>query len=212
MFELTLAATALVLIAGMLAAHRATGDVLHPMMFLGPLFLYSAALEPWLVRGDLPRYFTDPNDVLYVATLNLCAVTALVLGTLRRAPRHARVRIPQTRALFLAEKLLLPRVALVLAICGLAAYSVRDPERGWLRQRLLPGEGGRYSTSGYLTEAMNLSLVAAVMIALSRLRRGWTIPSLVVLAVALIPHLLQGTFGGRRGPLFLAVIRRASRG
>ncbi len=52
---------------------------------------------------------------------------------------------------------------------------------------------------------MNLGLVAAALVALSRYRRGWTQGTLILLFLGLLPNLVQGTFGGRRGPLFLAL-------
>jgi len=206
LFDLLLGVTALVLVVGIVFAYRESRDVLQPMMFLGPLFLFSTAVEPWMVREELARFFPRTEDVNIVLGLYLVCVVALVGGALhyelRNASRHIQGR---RRPLGERENRILLRVAAVLASWALVSYFYGIANVGGFEAAFSQAKGGGRSASGYISEAMNLSLVAAVMTALSRYRRGWTPRTLTLLLLGLMPNLLQGTFGGRRGPLFLAL-------
>ena len=204
MFEPLLAATAVVLIAGMTIAYRRTRDVLHPMLFLGPLFLYSTVVEPWLVRNQLDRFFLYQEDVEVVLYLYLLSVAALVFGVLHRT--HTKRAGEQGRfPIRHRDRVNLQRIARLLATVGLAAYAYGILNVGGFVAAFSRVKGGGETSSGYIGEAMNLGLVAAALVALSRYRSGWTQGTLILLFAGLLPNLVQGTFGGRRGPLFLAM-------
>ncbi|MDB4773025.1 hypothetical protein OAG20_03200, partial [Verrucomicrobiales bacterium] len=66
-------------------------------------------------------------------------------------------------------------------------------------------KGGGRAGSGYVGEAVNLGLPAVVLLGLAR--RGAKLQPGDVFRALLFasPLLLQGTFGGRRGPLFLGL-------
>ncbi len=210
MFETLLALTALTLMLGTSVAFMRTRDVLHPMLFLGPLFFYSTVVDPWLVRDSLPLFFRQMADVEGVLVLQLVAMAALVGGALhdvfgaRAAPRPGRV-VRQQQGLREHERVMLQRAALLLATYAVAAYSYSIANVGGFTAAFSQAKGGGYAASGYITEGMNLSLAAVAMVALSRYRQGWTVQSFALLVAGLIPNLVQGTFGGRRGPLFLAL-------
>lgn len=204
MFERLLGATALILIAAMAVGYRRTQDILHPVLFLGPLFFYSTVVEPWLVRNQLDRFFWHREDVEVVLYLYLLSVAALVIGALhgantKRAGRQGRVPIRQD------DSVNLQRIAFLLATVGFAAYAFGIVNVGGFVAAFSRMKGGGETGSGYINEAMNLGLVAAALAALSRYRRGWTPGTLVLLLLGLLPNLVQGTFGGRRGPLFLGL-------
>jgi hypothetical protein len=204
-FELLVALTALVLGVGTVTAYQRTGDLLHPMLFLGPLFLYATVLDPWLVRHDLARFFAYQEDVNLVLILNLLGVTALVLGALHDVPRRPKGRPERRPSLQERERAQLRGVAFALAVVALAAYAYGIANSGGFVAAFSQWKGGGQTGSGYIGEAMNLGLVGAVMVALSQYRRRWTVPTVVLLILGLLPNLIQGTFGGRRGPLFLAL-------
>lgn len=139
MLEPLLIATAIVLVAGTVKGYYSTQDILHPMVFLGPLFLYGAVLDPWFVRHDLARFFRYPEDLNLVLTLNLFAVTALVVGALH-LPLAPKSRPGQRQALQAGERAQLRRVAVVLAVVALATYAVRHYEQRRLCGGLLTGQ------------------------------------------------------------------------
>jgi oligosaccharide repeat unit polymerase len=68
-------------------------------------------------------------------------------------------------------------------------------------------KGGGRAGSGYIGEAILFAFPAVLAIAVSRRAEGRTVrPKDAILALVFMsPHLIQGTFGGRRGPLFLAL-------
>ena len=196
--------TALVLMVGMVAAFRRSHDILHPLLFLAPLFLYSAAVEPWLVRDKLDRFFANQEDVEVVLYLYLFSVAALVFGALHRS-QTGRAAGKQTLPLQDRDRATLQQAAMLLAVVGLAAYAYGIINVGGFVAAFSRAKGGGETGSGYIGEAMNLGLVAAALVALSRYRRGWTQGTLMLLVLGLLPNLVQGTFGGRRGPLFLSM-------
>ena len=93
----------------------------------------------------------------------------------------------------------------MLATVGLAAYAYGIVNVGGFVAAFSRVKGGGETGSGYIGEAANLGLVAAALVALSRYREGWTQGTLILLLMGLLPNLVQGTFGGRRGPLFLSL-------
>jgi len=204
MFETLLAGTALILTAGMVNAYRRTKDILHPLLFLGPLFLYSTVFEPWLVRDQLDRFFSYQEDVEFVLYLYLASIAALVAGALYGI-RTDDINGHKRSSLQQRDRLKLQKLAVVLAAVGLAAYAYGIFNVGGFVAAFSRAKGGGESGSGYINEAMNLGLVSAALVALSQYRRGWTQRTFITAMVGLLPNLVQGTFGGRRGPLFLAL-------
>ncbi len=204
MFELLVALTGLALVSGILLAYRRTRDVSHPMLFLGPLFLHGTVVEPWLMREQLDRFFKYQEDIEVVLYLYLFSVAALVLGVLQRpnATLGLRASMSPIRP---GEAGTLHRIAALLAVGGLAAYTYGIMNVGGFVAAFSRVKGGGETSSGYIGEAMNLGLAAAAIVAVSRYRRGWTQGSLTLLFLGLLPNLVQGTLGGRRGPLFLAM-------
>ena len=137
--------------------------------------------------------------------LYLLSVAALVFGVLHRT--HAKRASGQGRVYRSRhrDRVNLQRIARLLATVGLAAYAYGILNVGGFVAAFSRVKGGGETSSGYIGEAMNLGLVAAALVALSRYRRGWTQGTLMLLFAGLLPNLVQGTFGGRRGPLFLAM-------
>jgi hypothetical protein len=205
MFETLLGSTALVLATTTIVAYQKTRDALHPALFLSPLFMYGAVVDPWLVRHDLDVFFPEPERVNTVLVLYFLSVTALSLGLLHNVgSARLRGRLGP-RSLLGPERRQLRRIGVVLAAVALLSYLSGLINAGGFEAAFSQAKGGGYATSGYVGEAMNLGLVAVVMVALSQYRRGLDAESLAVLFLGLLPNFVQGTFGGRRGPLFLAL-------
>lgn len=201
-----LALTGLTLIIGTTFAYRGARDVLHPAVFLGPLFFYGAVIDPWLVRSSVGAYLADRHDVRLVLELQWAAIAALMVGVLarprvvwRRVSRRARVGRWTSRATRLTQ------VASAVAAWAFVSYAIGIANVGGFVAAYSQSKGGGYASSGYVSESMNLGLVAAVMVAAARYRRGFTSVTLAVFLLGLLPNLLQGTFGGRRGPLFMSL-------
>ena len=67
-------------------------------------------------------------------------------------------------------------------------------------------KGGGWATSGYVRDATLLVLPATVFFFLSRPKRSsWSWKDITIAALLLVPLLLHGLLGARRGPTFLAL-------
>jgi hypothetical protein len=154
MFEIFLALTGLVLVTGVFLAYRTTRDILHPVLFLGPLFLFSCVVEPWLIRSELFRFFENPEDLNVVLVLNLLAVTSLMAGGLHYTTvRRTAHPIRGPRRL---DHLTLTRVAALLALLGLAAYFTGIVNAGGFTAAFSKVKGGGVTGSGFIGESTNL--------------------------------------------------------
>ena len=207
MFDFLLSVTALVLLGSMLLAYARTRDVLHPIMFVAPLFLYGTVFDPWLVRNDVGRFFPVPERLNVVLILMCTSVAALSVGILHedRRSRRPRGTVDGTRSFTKKDEALLRAIALVLAIVAVACFAVGIMNVGGFVEAFSVPKGGGYTESGYIGEGMNLGLVAAAMAGVSRYRQGLRGRSAILVFLGILPNLVQGTLGGRRGPLFLAI-------
>ncbi|MFO7640504.1 MAG: oligosaccharide repeat unit polymerase [Candidatus Competibacteraceae bacterium] len=212
MFESLLIATGLLVFASAYYAFAQTRDALQPAVFTAPLFIYFYSIWPLLLsrEGGLPDFFTAA-ELAYVAGLNLLSIAALYAGMLKWPKRFARpirrgdVRQRDVFALNLprATRKRLLSLGLILGMIALVAYWYAIFNVGGFESAYGRAKGGGWASSGYIGEAPLLAFPAIVLIALAR--QGLRIRAQDILLALLIasPHLLQGTFGGRRGPLFL---------
>jgi oligosaccharide repeat unit polymerase len=98
------------------------------------------------------------------------------------------------------------QAAIVMGVMSVAAYVYMIENVGGFVEAYSRVKGGGRAPSGYIGEAILLSFPAVLFGALARRAAGRVRPGDVMLAILIMsPHLIQGTFGGRRGPLFLAL-------
>ena len=214
MFEFYLACTGILVLVCALYAFSQTRDALQPAVFTAPLFIYFYSIWPFLLNrsGGLPHYFT-PSQLEYVALLNFVSIGALYAGFLKLPRRFDRRIMPATVRgynLFAFEVSPVTRrrlfhLGIFLGTIALAAYWYSIFNVGGFESAYSQAKGGGQASSGYIGEAPLLAYPAIVLIALSC--QGLKLWGYHIMAALLIatPHLLQGTFGGRRGPLFLVL-------
>lgn len=211
MFEYFYALTAIVALAGAIYAFRKTRDALHPAIFLAPLFIYFYGVWPLLlnVDGGLQSLFDD-TDLDYVATLFLLAIVCLYAGLLTIPRRFHRLSLQQTNVFGLP---LIPIVrqrvyylSIFLGLLAVSAYVYSIYNVGGFVDAYSVAKGGGRAESGYIGEAVLLSYPAVILLAIAHQGLKKIRPVDILLALLMIaPNLLQGTFGGRRGPLFLSL-------
>src|SRR5688572_28242212 len=104
----------------MIRAQLASGDALHPVMFLGPLLGFAYVLKPLYLslHGDLHAYFPNPTDLLFVQMVNALGVFAFLLGCLRGASRAALGRVRTSHLLWSVAR---RRMVILGVLCGVAA-------------------------------------------------------------------------------------------
>jgi hypothetical protein len=177
-------------------------DPLHVANFLAVLFAYSYVVEPLLLGDALSTWIQEPNDRVLVGLFYLGCVSAFAIGLSNRFRES-----PSTR---LGDSMSIPRhqiqgIAFALAIIALVIFVYGLQNAGGLVAAYSKAKGGGRFRTGYLGEATNLGLLAVLFIALSRRRMGLSFENWIVIFIGLTPTLVQGTLGGRRGPLFISL-------
>lgn len=200
---LILIAIAVVIVLGVLHVWSGERDALHPFFVIGPLLGYAYVIEPFLLywNGSLERIFPDVSKLNYVNGVNAIAVLAFTVGACGGVGQRRFVPMqsdPGTR-------LRMTQAAAILGTIAVLSYWITILAAGGFVEAYNQAKGGGRASSGYLGEASNLGLVAALLIGLARKGQGFRKGDIVLLFFVVSPVLLQGTFGGRRGPLFLSL-------
>jgi oligosaccharide repeat unit polymerase len=212
MFEVS---CALVILASGLAALLAftiTRDALHPAVFLSPLFGYFYGIWPIMLNWEQGlQLIVSREDLAKAGLLFFLAIAALYAGLLSgiRSGSNQRIAgqgfgggllsLPAGRA----DRLF--KLAIVLGALAVVAYIIQIDNVGGFVRAYSRAKGGGRAGSGYIGEAVLLSFPSILILALSIRASGGKV-RLVHIILALViasPHLVQGTLGGRRGPLFL---------
>jgi oligosaccharide repeat unit polymerase len=210
-------ATLVVIAGGAWMAYSRTRDPFHPAVVVaGPLAFVYGVWPFWLNTDSGLETLFGSEPLTEVAFLYLAALTAFFLGLLRLPNartlywmrRYAQLRTnPFNLELSPAARKRLFVAALILGALALAAYIQMISNVGGFVSAYSRAKGGGYSYSGYVGEAVLLAFPAIILLALSRQGTGRVraIDILMALIIA-SPQLIQGTLGGRRGPIFLSIM------
>lgn len=206
--------TAAVIAIGGVTIYSRSGDALHPAVVMAAPFGYFYGLWPLLLNreGGLTEYI-EAKHLEVSALLFLAAISAMYVGlshaaNLGTSARHLRSLNRNAAHLPPSTRQKLYGVAIVLGALALAAYSstfnfsVDEFVRVYSRHK-----GGGSTDSGYIGEAINFSLPAILLLAVAVRARGQLEAKDILLALIIaLPQLLHGTFGGRRGPIFIILM------
>ena len=217
MYTIFLLLTLLVITFGTLQAYARTGDAFHPAVVVALPLAFMYALWPLLVNSDGALNFLIGEDGLdYAGGLYFSGVLFFYIGLLRLPKPGVLIYIrAQDRGVnqSLFSSSLTPRLrtqitglAIVLGVIALLAYLYMIFNVGGFFAAYGRAKGGGAADSGYIGEAVLLSFPAIMLLAIAR--QGSKRLRLTDIAMALLiasPHLIQGTLGGRRGPLFLVL-------
>ncbi len=211
MFEQLCIITGVVLAGGALYAFAKTRDAFHPAIVIAPLFIFSYCIWPVLLNRDygLEEFVTE-DALVYTATLYLVTIVAMVAGLLATTNRAATPSVASfdiwSFELSDEARDKVYKLSIALGLLAVAAYWYSIDNVGGFFAAYSRAKGGGYAGSGYIGEAQLLAYPALLMLAISRRGTGRLSAADIALALIIIsPHLLQGTFGGRRGPLFLTL-------
>ena len=191
-------------------AYIGTRDALHPSVLMSPLFLYMYCVWPLILNrnGELYQYFS-PGQLDSVAVLYLLAIGSLYVGLL---PRRRDVVTSSGLSIDVfnleldqSTRRQIARLAIFLGVVSVTAYVYKISNVGGFEAAYSRAKGGGWAASGYISESVLFSFPAVLLFAISR-RVGRVGVAEVVIAIAMMmPHLIQGTLGGRRGPIFLSL-------
>lgn len=215
MFLLFVIATGLVTASFGFYAFSRAKDATHPATFTSPLFLYFYCVWPLMINrpGGLPDYFTI-GELEHVALVYLLSIVALYLGLTNfpgGVPQRGRIRRLKENSLFAIELTPLIRkhlftLGIFLGAIAVAAYWYSIQNAGGFVEAFNRPKGGGWAGSGYIGEAPLLAYPAIALVALARQHRRVRLSDIVLVLLLASPHLVQGVFGGRRGPLFLILV------
>ncbi len=209
MIEYIIWSIGLVIIVASITAYRRTKDPLHPLIYLGPMFLYIYCLAPASAyyRGDLSDLIPDEGSLIAALFFTFLAMTAFCIGCLRfNVPfgsiMKGQFNLPMNPKL----RVRLARTSYALAIFGITMFFYRLSLRGGLIEAFsTPKGGGASLASGYFTVAPLLTIPAIMLLLLSRQGLKMNIQTVLLVLIYASPHLIQGLLGGSRGPTFLAL-------
>ncbi|MFN6163147.1 MAG: O-antigen polymerase [Planctomycetota bacterium] len=190
--------------------YNRTGDPLHPAVILAPLFFLGMVLEPAqrLLHPELVNFFPEYRGLAFAMAVQYVGLVFFFLGALSIAPRvktqgGASSLIDISSDARKREKIRL--VAWSLALFSLFGYWYGIyMNGGFLKSYSISKGGGLSTVTGYLGEAQNLGVAAVVFYAISLQRSRLTVTSVIAALLMISPTVLQATFGGRRGPMFIA--------
>ncbi|QVL50087.1 MAG: hypothetical protein KFB96_06370 [Thiocapsa sp.] len=216
MYALIWGATAGVIVAGALYAFYCTRDAFHPAIIVAAPLAFVYGIWPFLLNqdGGLESLFGSQR-LTDVGTLYLLSMGFLYLGILRFPRKRVLMEIRRRSGFgskvftlgmsgVFRQRILFLSVA--LGLVSVIAYAYAIDNVGGLTAAYGRAKGGGHAGSGYVGEAVLLSFPAILLLAIARqgARRVQPVDILLALLMAM-PHLLQGTLGGRRGPLFLVL-------
>jgi oligosaccharide repeat unit polymerase len=206
MYPFLLGVTAVVILVALLLAYRRTGDSLHPLVLICPMFLAMYVLLPVKLLYDEDfGFFLTNSQLVFAQTVTVCGVFSFCLGCLmaswKKTP-NPPVAFPVSRSV--REKLFI--AALVLGTLGVLGYLVGIFNVGGFWEAYGKAYGGGLVESGYVREASSLCLPAIAFIFVSRVGRRLSVIDLAAIFVFALPFVIQGILGARRGPTFLIVV------
>ena len=180
-------------------------DVFHPTIYCAPqlLFLY-VALPLYGLSADEFEFVSRAGYWEQLAEFQLIAgvMCAALIGGIWWGARGLSSRsIPiaeqDANAIFI--------VAVLFGVLGSVAWVVGIVNVGGFDAAYGRAYGGGWDDSGYVREAAQFGFVAAPLLVLSRRKGGIRLQDWVLVFIFLLPLLVQGFLGARRGPTFLAI-------
>lgn len=210
MFVWYTAATGVLILVFTIRAYISTRDALHPSVLMTPLFLYMYSIWPLILNrnGELYQYFS-PAQLQGIALLYFLSIGALYVGLLPR--RHELAGVSglslDVFSLQVTERTRrqIARLSVFLGILAVSAYLYQISNVGGFEAAYGRAKGGGWAASGYIGESVLFSFPAVLLYAISRRPERIGLADVVTALILMMPHLLQGTLGGRRGPIFLAL-------
>ena len=211
MFEFYCLLTGALIILFSFTAYRRTRDALHPAIVLSPLFLFMNSAWPMILNRSggltvvLSEEALEKTSLLYLITLVFFYFGLMSHATMPSGGNRGGLGFGRHQPTAMQSERLYA-ISILFGLLSVAAFWYMIGNVGGFAEAYGQVKGGGRAASGYIGEATLLSFPAILFLALSK--RGSRHLSLVVIGLALLfasPHIIQGTFGGRRGPLFLVL-------
>lgn len=180
-------------------------DVFHPTIYCVPqlMYLYVALPLYGLATDEFEfvsraGYWEQLADFQLIAGIMCVALIAGIWwGAREVGGRTSFIGEQDAKAIF--------GVAVLFGILGSLAWIVGIINVGGFDAAYGRAYGGGWDDSGYVREAAQFGFVAAPLLVLSRRKGGMRLQHWILVFIFLLPLLVQGFLGARRGPTFLAI-------
>ncbi len=214
MFELFTWGIGLLVVAGVLWGAFRHRDTLHPLVYTMPMIAFMYVIQPYQLYTDrtLQLWFSGA-ELSFVQGLNFACTAMFFLGCIigskglqydvRRSDLFSALSPEQWRRKLFWAATVLGGVALALYTYGLSNVG------GFVAAYDSP-KGGGWAASGYLRDFTILSVPAVVLLFMSRGTTGLKKRDYVLLGGLLLPTLVHGLLGARRGPTFMGIAALAA--
>jgi hypothetical protein len=207
MFEALLFLAVAISAFGIICAYDGSRDVFHPLVFIGPMFIFLYGWMPWNLfsTGGLTQFFDD-DQLLFVQRLNVLGIVAFVTACLGVGIRMNR---PPPEGLHQLPPLACRRLLIgagVFGAIGLMCWSITIINVGGFVNAFSASYSGGWDDSGYVRDGSLLLLVGVLLSVSSISAGGPSIPSLSLMMLYGLPWLVQAILMARRGPTFSIVI------
>ncbi|MFQ4137704.1 hypothetical protein PGN35_015410 [Nodosilinea sp. PGN35] len=202
--------TGAVALGAVWVAYRRSRDTLHPMIFLGLMLFYLYGYLPLsLVQKDSAHLqtFLSIQQLEYVQTVNFVGVLSICLGVLIGAGKT--FFSPYLQATWLitpTARRRLQQGAIACGALGILGFAYGIVQRGGLSSAYGRAYGGGWSGSGYLREAILLTLPALLWFMVSHLHQRMRLKDWGWIVLFATPILMHGLLGARRGPTAMILI------
>ena len=202
--------TGLVALGAMLLAYWRSRDSFHPLVYLGPMLFSLYCLLPlylFYIETDKLISFLTERQLEYIQGLNLLGVISLCAGVLL-GDKNIRQSYYSSQGEILPPAMCtrINRAAFICGFLGVASFVYSLAHVGGLADAYGRGYGGGWIESGYLREALLLTLPALLWLMTSHIRRKLSKLDWALIILFAIPLLMHGFLGARRGPTFMALV------
>ncbi|MBD2459661.1 hypothetical protein H6G89_01275 [Oscillatoria sp. FACHB-1407] len=197
-------ATGCVALTALWVAYRQSRDTLHPLVYLGLMLFYLYSYLPFsLVQEDANflQTFLSASQLEYIQTINLIGVISICLGVLFGSKKtRFNPLLQHNWSLSPVVRKRLKQGAIVCGFLGIIGFAYGIVRQGGLSIAYGRAYGGGWSESGYIREAILLTLPALLWLMVSQLQQKLTSKDWILIAVFATPLLMHGFLGARRGP------------
>ena len=194
----------IVTLGSIVLAYKRSRDSFHPLIYLGlMLFVLYCYIPLSLFFSDSERLrtFLSIEQLEYIQSLNLLGILSLYAGVLFGDSGINRLRYAgQVWSLPPLVCQRINRAAIAFGLIGVVGYLFGIVRVGGITAAYGRSYGGGWSSSGYVREAILLTLPALLWLMTTHVHRRVSKHNWIWIALFTLPLLVQGLLGARRGP------------
>src|SRR5262249_51560161 len=206
MFEFLVSALGVCLGLAAYADWLRTKDPFYPTLYLLPQLAFIYVIYPLYGASVDRELFEMVGGGFDELTLYQTAIIAFLFSLFIGIRVGSRRRQEQTNVAVPASKeSMLYGAALVCAGAGIVAWLYMVENGGGFAAAYGAAYGGGSADEGYIREAAYLGTVAVLLVMAARKNKGLRVIDWSTIMLAVVPIVIQGILGARRGPTFIVI-------